>query len=230
MKSNKNLGRIIGLLFLIIIATGVPSNMFRGLSSSMARTPEFLQTINIQAVQMRFVILLSFITNLMWVVVVGILYPLLKKFNPRLALAFLVFWTTSFAVALFGDLSHLSLLSLAQEALNSSTHDIEQFQLLGLAKVKDHLWSHFMVLILYSSSTLLFFYYLFKTKLVPRILSAWGMVAMIIVFTASWLNIFDLYVGMYPFFHNGLHMIVFTFWLLIKGFSPNKQLNNIPQP
>lgn len=230
MKSNKNLGRVIGVLFLTIIATGVPSNMFRGLSSSLARTPEFLQTINTEALQMRFVVLLSFITHVTWVIVIGLLYPLLKKFNTRLALAFLVFWTTSFAIALFGDLSHLSLLSLAQEALNSSTHNIEQFQLLGLAKVKDYLWSHFMVLILYSSSTFLFFYYLFKTKMVPRILSVWGMVAMIIVFTASWLNIFDQYVGMYPFLHNGLHMMVFTFWLLIKGFSPNKQLNSIPQP
>ncbi len=224
MDSNRKIGRTIGALFLVIIATGVPSNMFRGLSSSLARTPEFLQTINTRALEMRFVVLLSFTTHVIWVIVIGLLYPLLKKFSPKLALAFLAFWITSFAIALFGDLSHLSLISLAKEALHSSTHNIEQFQLLGLAKVKDYLWSHFMVLILYSSSTFLFFYYLFKTKMVPRLLSAWGMVAMVIVFTASWLNVFDQNVGMYPFFHNGLHMMVFTLWLLTKGFSKGNKL------
>ena len=219
MKNTKQLGRTIGILLVLIIVTGIPSTLFRGLSTSLTRSPDFLETIANGSTTVPFVVLLSFVASLTWLIIVALVFPLMKKYNYSTALLFTVLWTLSFAISLYGDLSHLSLLSLSQEAQGASDAAIENFRALGFLKVKDYIWSHFMNLILYSSATALFFYYLFKTRLIPRFLSGWGLLAMGLVFTASWLNLFDVSLGEYPFIHNGLHLITFTTWLVVKGFK-----------
>lgn len=219
MKNAKLLGRTIGVLLIVIIATGIPSTLFRDLSTSLARKPDFLKTVLNGSTSVPFVVLLSFVASLTWLIIVVLIFPLIKKYNYSMALLLMVLWTISFAVGLYGDLSHLSLLSISKEAEGASSSMAENFRALGFLKVKDYIWSHFITLVLYSSATSIFFYYLFKTKLIPRFLSGWGLLAMGIVFTASWLNLFGIYTTEYPFMHNGLHMITFTTWLTIKGFK-----------
>jgi len=226
MKNTKQLGRTIGILFIVVIATGIPSTLFRGLSTSLARTPEFLETIVNGSTSIPFVVLLSFMASLSWLIIVAFVFPLMKKYNYGMALLFWGLWTICFAISLYGDISHLSLLSIGKEAEQGSSFMTENFRALGFLKVKDYTWSHFITLILYSSATSLFFYYLFKTKLIPRILSGWGLIAMGIVFTASWLNIFGINTTEYPFMHNGLHMITLTFWLTVKGFKESVPSTN----
>ena len=121
-------------------------------------------------------------------------------------------------------MAHLSLLSLAKEAAQGPTIVAESFLALGFMKIKNYYWAHFITLVLYSATTLLFLYFLFKTKLIPRWLSGWGLVAISIVFIASWLNIFGMHTGEYPYMHNGIHMIVLTIWLTVKGFTENRLL------
>ncbi len=222
MKNTKQLGRTIGFLLIMVMAAGIPSTLFRGLSTSLARKPDFLESITVEATRIPFVVLLSIIASFSWLIIVAVVFPLFKKYNPRMALLFASLWALCFAVSLYGDLSHLSLLSLAKEAQGTSGTVLQNFNALGFLKIKDYIWSHFITLVLYASATILFFYFLFKTKLIPSALSIWGLIAISIVFTASWLNIFGISPTEYPFMHNGLHMIALTTWLSIKGFNENQ--------
>ncbi|MEO0572103.1 MAG: DUF4386 domain-containing protein [Bacteroidota bacterium] len=226
MKNTQQLGRSIGILLIVVIVTGIPSTLFRGLSTSLTRKPEFLETIANSSSTVPYLVLLSFMASLAWLIIAALLFPLLRKYNYGMALLFTGLWTICFTISLYGDIAHLSLLSMAREAEQASNSINESFGTLGTLKVKDYIWAHFITLVLYTSATLIFFYFLFKTKLIPRFLSGWGLLAIGIVFIASWLNIFGVYTGEYPYMHNGIHMITLTIWLTVKGFKENPLLQN----
>jgi len=228
MKNTKQLGRTVGLLLIVVITTGIPSTLFRGLSTSLTRSPEFLETVVGGANTVPLLVFLSFMASLAWMVIVAFVFPLMRKYNYGLALLFLVLWTVCFVISLYGDIAHLSLLSVGQEAELGRGFTTENFKALGVLKVMDYFWAHFITLVLYSSATLLFFLFLFKTNLIPRFLSGWGLLAIGMVFIASWLNIFDISTGEYPYMHNGIHMIVLTIWLTVKGFKESTPSADTP--
>ncbi|WP_299536185.1 DUF4386 domain-containing protein [Ulvibacterium sp.] len=222
MKKNQRTGRLIGLLLLLIVVLGIPSVNLRGLSTSMAASPEFLNEVFQKSVQMRFAVLLDIITSALWLVVAVILFPVIRHYRKGLALGFFGIWVAYLAVILFSNISHLSLLSLSHEFVKTEATNLDFFNTLGLLKIEDYFWAHFIAIMLYASAAWIFYYFLFRTQLVPRFLSAWGLVAISLAFLACWLNIFDISVSFYFFLQNGLHMIVLLLWLLMKGFNTPK--------
>ncbi|MGX1929225.1 DUF4386 domain-containing protein [Flagellimonas sp. 2504JD4-2] len=222
METNQKTGRIIGFLLLLIMLAGIPSVMFRGLSISLVNSPDFLHHIFENAMEMRVAVLLDLIVCALWVAVATIVFSLIKKINSRLALAYFGIWMAYLAIIVFSNISHLSLLSLSQEFVAAETPNMEYFSIAGRLKIEDYFWAHFFAIMFYASAAFMFYYFLFRTKLVPRLLSVWGMIAISIVFVACWLNIFDLHVSFSFFSQNGLHMIVLMGWLIAKGFSSSK--------
>ncbi|WP_190809095.1 DUF4386 domain-containing protein [Flagellimonas sp. S3867] len=222
METNQKTGRIIGFLLLLIMLTGIPSVMFRGLSTSLVDTPDFLSQIFENATEMRVSILLDVLASALWIAVATILFPMIKRFNHKIALGFFGIWMTYFAINIFSNISHLSLLSLSQEFVASDSGNMDYFTIAGFLKIEDYFWAHFFGIMFYASAAFMFYYFLFKSRLVPRILSAWGMVAISIVFVACWLSIFDLNISFHFFSQNGFHMIILMGWLIAKGFAPAK--------
>ncbi len=222
MESNKKAGRIVGVLLLLIIAAGIPSTMLRGLSATLAGSENFLNDVFQNSMQMRISILLDMMASVLWVGIAIMLFPILKQYKSSLAFWFFGLWITYFAVIIFSNISHLSLLSLSQQFTETTIPDLGHFRTLSILKVEEYFWAHFMSIMLYSSAALVLYYYLFKTKLIPQLLSLWGIIAVSVVFVACWLNIFDYSPGMIVFGQNGLHMIMLTLWLLAKGFNPHQ--------
>ncbi|WP_422079665.1 DUF4386 domain-containing protein [Ulvibacterium sp.] len=219
MKTNQKTGRLIGLLLLLIVVLGIPSVNLRGLSTSMAASPEFLNEVFQKSIQMRLAVLLDIAASALWLVAAVILFPIIKHYKKGLALSFLGIWIAYLAVILFSNISHLSLLSLSQEFVKTGAANVDYLNTLGLLKIEEYFWAHFMAIMLYASAAWIFYYFLFRTQLVPRFLSGWGLIAISLAFMACWLNIFDISVSFYFFLQNGLHMIVLLLWLLIKGFN-----------
>lgn len=219
MKTNQKTGRIIGLLLLLIVVVGIPSVDLRGLSTSMAASPEFLNEVFQKSMQMRLAVLLDIVASALWLVVAIILFPIIKQYRKGLALGFFGIWIAYLAVILFSNISHLSLLSLSQDFVKTGASNIDYFSTLGLLKIEEYFWAHYMAIMLYASAAWIFYYFLFRTKLIPRFLSAWGLIAISLPFLACWLTIFDISVSFYFFLQNGLHMIILLLWLLVKGFN-----------
>ncbi len=226
MKNTKQLGRTIGLLMLGIISVGIPSTLFRGISTSLAEKPDFVSIILERGQEMRFTILFDMVASALWLVVGGIMLQHIKTYSKPMAYIFLGLLTVFLATIVFGDISHLSLISLAEKFSLSENFDNKLFTVLGFIKVKDYVWSHLLSLILYSSANFLLLWFLFKSKMVPRFLAVWGMLAMVTVFTASWLQIFGISVSMYAYYQNGINFLFFISWLIIKGFRENSLLQS----
>ena len=220
MKSIKNTGRIVGVLLFSLMAVGIPSVLFRGLSVSLAESPDFLNHIYENATSMRFSMLLDILANSLWLIIAILVFPLVKAYKNSLALWIVGIWLVQLATLVSSNITHLTLLSLSDEFVKSEVLDKAHYNTLGLSMIQEYFWAHFMCLILFAAATFVFYYFLFKSKLIPRFLSVWGMLAISLVFVASWLNIFDVDVSFHFYSQNGLFMIVLMGWLIAKGFNP----------
>lgn len=224
MESIQKTGRVIGLLLLLLMACGIPSVMLRGLSTSMAASPTFLNEVFESSMEMRLSIFLDITASVLWLVIAIIAFPVIKKYKLSFALWFFGIWVVQFAVIVFSDIGHLSLLSLSSDFVNNSSLETSHYATLGLLKIEEYFWAHFMGIMLFALAAFSFYFFLFQTKLVPRLLSGWGMLAITLVFIACWLNIFDRPVSFYFFSQNGIHLIVLMGWLIAKGFDKNSPL------
>lgn len=225
MKTDIKTGRVVGVLFLLMIITGSISLDYRGLSTSLTESETFLQTVFENSFDMRIAILLDFIAALTWILIFIYVYPVLKKHLKDMSIwhfgfGFLVI---NFVIIVVSNISHLSLITLSKAFINADSPDLGYYRTLGKMSIRDYYSAHFFSLITYTIGAAALFYALFKTKIVPRFLSIWGIFAMMVVFGATWFQIFGYKVSFNFYMQNGLHIISFTLWLIIKGFSvPSK--------
>lgn len=225
MKSTKKIGRTVGVLLFLLMAVGIPSVILRGLSVSMAASPNFLAEIYQNATSMRLSMLLDILASSLWLVIAIIVFPLVKAYKNSLALWLVGIWLVQLATIVSSDITHLSLLSLSEEFVKTEALDKTHYATMGLSMIQEYFWAHFMSIMLFAAATFVFYFFLFKTNLIPRFLSVWGMLAISLVFVACWLNIFDLDVSFHFFSQNGLFMIVLMGWLIAKGFNPKATIS-----
>ncbi len=219
MYTNKKTGRIVGVLFLIVFIIGAVGTSLRGLSTSLVASENFLTTVYESSLQMKIAILLDIISSTVGVGIAVFLFPFLKKYNKNIALLYLTFWVIEFSIIMVSNITHLSLLSLSQEFVQGNVTDPTYFNLLGFLKVEEYYWAHFLILIVYSSGAAMLYYLLYKVKLIPRLISAWAFIAVTIVFTVTWMQIFGYSVSFIFYLQNGVHFLFISIWLIVKGFN-----------
>jgi hypothetical protein len=149
------------------------------------------------------------------------LYPVLRKFNPALAFGSVAGRVVENVFIVGGTLSLLALLTVSQEAVTAPS----AFQAIGDALVAVRDWVHgFVAMIPFCIGVFMYYLVLYKSRLVPRWLSVWGLIA-IVLHTAA-----VLYSGFTQDFGFttvnivlsipiGVHEMVLAVWLIAKGFS-----------
>jgi hypothetical protein len=219
MQPSKKAGRIIGLLFLIIIALGGTSLNLRGLNSSLLAADDLLARVFEQAFEMKLAIVLNLAAGLLWLGIAIYLFPFVKQISKSLALWLLSLWLIQFGTTLMGDIAHLSLINLSQQVQGMPVADLIHYKTIGKVLINEYFWGHFFSLMGYSSATFILFLAIFKGRWLPRFIPVWGMAAMTVVFFASAVQLFDIEVSFLFYQQNGIHFIVMTLWLLFFGFK-----------
>ena len=153
------------------------------------------------------------------------LYPVLRRHNRALALGAAAGRVVEGVLVLVGTLSLLVLLSLSQEAVAAgsagSTSLVASANLLVAARD----WVHgFVMSLAFALGALMYYYVLYRARLIPRWLSGWGLVAIGLSVVAT------VYAGFTQDFgfttvNNvlsipiGLQEMVLAVWLIVKGFN-----------
>jgi hypothetical protein len=156
-----------------------------------------------------------------------ILYPLLKKYSEGLALGFISFRIIAGAFVFIGVIILLLLLTVSREFVNSGAPGASYFQTLGgLLRTGRDLVNHVGMILALSFGALLYYSLLFRTNLVPRWLSGWGLVGAALAIVASLLIMFRLievvtttYVALNA--PMAVQELVLAIWLVTKGFNPS---------
>jgi hypothetical protein len=211
--------RILGILFLLSAFAGIMGISLNGLPLPFDSSPNALHTVFENSFQINLSILCDVIANVFLIAVAVLLYPVLSKLNRLTALWYFGFGVIGFTVMLEGSISISSLLSLCQEYAKPGMHDPAYFQTLAVSKQAEYFGAHFMSLIVYSLGASPFYYIAYTSRLIPRFLSAWGLVAATLVLIVTWLQIFGQEVSLLFYLPNGLFILFLGGWLIIKGFN-----------
>lgn len=152
------------------------------------------------------------------------LYPLLKQTNAALALGSAVFRTIEAVFYMAGVVGLLTIGTLAQQLTTAPL--VDRAATYAMADTLVNVREHTGLAAVFAFSVGAFMYYLvfYRSRLVPRWLSGWGLVAVPLILTASVLalvsdNPVTGYVPLaLPIFAQEL---VLAGWLLVKGFNPS---------
>lgn len=219
MLPSKKQGRIVGFLMILIILAGSISLNFRGLGSRLLESADLLQQVYEQSFQMKFSIILNLTAGLLWLGIAFYLYPQIKHISKSLALWFVGLFIIQFAAGMMGDIAHLSLINLSGQVQTLDAASMETYTVFARVLINEYFWGHFFSLMGYSSAAFLLFIAFIKGSWVPKFLAIWGMAAMLLVFSATVAQIFDLDVSFLFYQQNGIHFIFMTLWLIIFGFQ-----------
>ena len=224
MNSINTTARIVGVLYIIGTIAGILSHVLTG---PVLGDSDFLVNVSTHEIQIIAGALFVLIMGFALAMVPVMMFPLLKKYNEALALGYVVFrgaLETMMYIVL--AISWLFLIPLSQEYVKAGTPDASYFQTLGAVLLKGHDLIAPVQTIIFCLGALIFYYLLYQTKLIPRWLSGWGLIAIIPYFAAGLLVLFGFFgplstgeiVLEFPL---ALQEMVMAVWLIVKGFNPS---------
>jgi len=154
------------------------------------------------------------------------LYPVLRRHSEGLALGSVGLRIIEGVLYSIGAIAVLSTLTLAREFVAAGAPASPYLQASGALLMAVRSWAGLAGTLAFYPAGLLYYIVFYRSSLIPRWLSGWGIVAVAMGFTASILIVFQVVEPMttpqiilnLPIF---LQEMVLAVWLIVKGFSPS---------
>jgi len=219
MNSVKKTSIVLGIAFLLQFITSIVNGMV--LRPALIITGNIIESMTNIANNvwlMKTYILVDMITALGVVFLGAILFIVLKKKNEIIALVALGFYVIEAALLAVSRMEAFSLLRISQEYIVAGQPDY--LQMLGNLSVEsmDFAGSTLHSLV-FSIGAILFYYLLYKSRAVPRILSLWGLITVPLVLIGTLLSVFGYEVPFFVYFPYVPFEFVIGIWILAKGIN-----------
>jgi uncharacterized protein DUF4386 len=155
------------------------------------------------------------------------LFPIIKKQNESIALAYVAGRVVEAVVIVVGIISLLSVVKLRQDFAGATDADTGSLVTVGKSLVVIHNWTFlFGPSLAIGVNTLLLAYLMYTSRLVPRIIPVLGLIGGPLVFVSGTAEMFGLYqqisvwgsIGALPVFAWEMSLAV---WMIVKGFQPS---------
>ena len=217
MNSHRNAARMFGIFFIIaFLSYGTGS----ALIASITSTPDFLSNIYANNTTIIIgVILIALVHTFVNIGLPVIMLPILKPFNKTLTYGYLSLGIASTTVAVIGALFLLLLVPLADEYVKAGAGAVDQFEAMGIVLKMGGAYAYQIAMAIWGLGGLLFVPVLYKSKLVPRLLSVWGIIGYAVFVAGTILELFGYPVGVLLALPGGLFELSLSGWLIAKGFN-----------
>jgi len=219
MNKHRNTARIAGVLFLIAMVASLAGGIWL---ESILTAPDYLVTLSDNSTQVILGVLLEIINCLAVVGIAVTLYTVLKEINEPTALGYVSFRVIEVVILLFAAITPLLLVTLSQEYLASGDLQASYFETLGALLMDGReLLTGLLTPIIFSIGALLLYSLFYRSKLVPRFLSVWGLIAIAALLPWNMLEAFgySISAGMVFGLPIILNEITLGIWLIVKGFN-----------
>lgn len=215
MESNKKVGRLTGVLLLFVFISGII--IFQFLQGAVLFSDNFITTTSENANQIISSTLLGIFSGIASLAIATLLLPLFKKQNIILAYLYFAFCIISFIALLIDNVSVISMLELSNEYLKSENKS--SVRVLENLVYERHRWTHYFYLLISCFPVFILYCTLYLSKLVPRIISIFGLFAVSLMFIEVVLSIYGQGIGMNMMIPMALIQLTLPLWLLFKGFN-----------
>jgi len=220
-NANRQTARIVGALYITGTVAGIMSVVLMG---PVRNAQDYLVSVSANETRLVAGALCVLMMGFALAMVPVMMFPILKRCNEALALGYVVFRGGLEAVTyLIIATGWLLLSSMSRTYGQANVSDAADFQVLGtlLLEAKEIgsvLTSVFCV------GALMFYSLLYRTKLVPRWLSGWGLVAITPYLAAGLSALFGIIAPLSPTYTLSqlplaLQEMVLALWLIVRGFS-----------
>jgi hypothetical protein len=154
------------------------------------------------------------------------LYPVLRRYSEGLALGSVGLRIIEGVLYSIGAIAVLSMLTLSRGLGEAGAPASSYLQASGGLLMAVRSWAGMAGTLAFYPAGLIYYIMFYRSKLIPRWLSGWGIVAVAMGFSASILVVFQVVEPMttpqivlnLPIF---LQEMVLAAWLIVKGFSPS---------
>ncbi len=213
-------GRMAGILFLVALGANLVGSE---LLDAIVIAPDYLTATHARETSVILGVLAE-IASAIAVVGIGVfLYPVLREHSRVIALGYLAFRLIEPMITVIIVLASLSILALSQQYTASGATDTGQYELLGALFQSTRDWALMIYILVFCTGAFLFYGLLFRARLVPRLLSVWGLVGAAILFGGALIDM--LVTDIPPEAYGavmGVNEIVFPLWLIFKGFNTGR--------
>jgi Na+-driven multidrug efflux pump len=219
MNAHRTAAIIVGILFIIGTAAGMTSAALMG---SFLGASDYLSKVSANSGLVMAGAFFVLIMALSLAMIPVVLFPILKKRNEALAIGYVVFRgaletmiTIAQVVCLF------VLIILSQKFAGAGASGASYFQTLGALLLGGHANLTAILSIVFPIGALMFYYVLYKERLIPRWLSGWGFIAAILYLVGGLHDLFssEMVILLLPMLVQEMVMAV---WLIVKGFNTSE--------
>jgi hypothetical protein len=224
MDTNRKTAIIVGVLFIIATLFLFVGEAIYG---PVLLSPDYLENAYSNRTIAILGILLEFACVLAIPLIPVFLFPILRKHNEALALGYFGFRFLEAVLFVLVQINKLSLISVSQGYLNDGGTNAAYFQNAGSAVLSWNAWNFFFYVLFFTSGALMLYWVLYQSKLVPRWISAWGLIAAVMLMAGTLVEMLELLSG-FPAGTKELiyaapiavNEMVLALWLIVKGFNP----------
>ena len=144
---------------------------------------------------------LEVISGLAVIAIAVLMYPLFKPYHKTVSIWYLVFRGIEGGLMIIAGILFLSYSAL-------------------LLEIRDGIYAGHAYI--FAIAALIFYFLLYQSKLIPRWLSVWGVIAAILLILVNLLEVTGLIPGlMVLYLPIILNELVLAIWLMVKGFNPS---------
>jgi len=223
MNTVSKTSRVLGVAFLLQFVTSFSSGVFLKQALFVpGNISETMLKIANNAWLMRANILLDMLTALGVIFLGAILFVTLRKQNEKMALVALGFYILEAALHAASRIEAFSLLRISQEyATAGNPADLQTMG--NLAFEFMNFVGSTLMMFAFCLGAILFYYLLYKSGVVPRALSLWGLITVFPCLIGTLSAIFGYEVPFIIYLPYVPFEFVIGVWILVKGISEIKQ-------
>jgi len=227
MNPQRKTAIVVGLLFIIATVASLVGGPI--LTQSILGASDYLDEISVNQGRVVLGVLFKFIGAAASAGIAVMLYPILRKHDEGLALGSVGFRLIEAVFYIVAALGVLSLVSLSQDYASAGSPTASSYEILAASMHSVAIWAGFVLGVLsFCLGALMYYYVFYQSKLIPRWLSVWGLIAIALLLTMVLSIMFEEGPVKEP---SGIRMLlavpialqemVLAVWLIVKGFNPS---------
>lgn len=222
VDSDRRAAVIVGVLFIIALVLHLVGGVIYGPATG---SEDFLERAYPDRTAVTLGVLVEFVAVLSIPLIGFFVFPVLRRFNEALALAYVGFRSLEAVFLIAIESKILALIDLSQEAQTAAATDGPRLQAIGesLLAETDRIFE--LYILVFTFGALIFYAMLLRARLVPRWLSIWGFAASAWMLAGTVLIMLDAFSGTSDSVEAifvipvPLGELALALWLILKGFD-----------